>query len=242
MRYDLDELFHRIETTHPNPYAKRPKAEVDLERQIIYDELDHPMTLFDYYNQVAPLVVSLGDFHTQVILPYDLFDEVVSKEKFIPLEVEFEGGRGFIIFNPSGNSDIPVGSELLTINRETIANIQNELIFRNPRDYPFSFGLWIINGFIPEYKVEVIRPGEANPIKVNISSLSPAEINQNVSSVPSQTYEPLTYTKISDESIGVLTVNDFVDINPLLETAFTQIHEDDVQNLIIDIRSNFSFR
>lgn len=31
MRHDLDELFHRIETTHPNPYAKRSKAEVDLE-------------------------------------------------------------------------------------------------------------------------------------------------------------------------------------------------------------------
>jgi hypothetical protein len=238
MRFDLDELFHRIETTHPNPYAKRPKAEVDLERQKIYDGLDHPMTIFDYYNQVAPLVASLGDFHTQVIIPYDLIDEVVSKEKFIPFEVEFEGGRGFIIFNPTGNPDIPMGSELLKINGKAIADIQNELIFHNPRNYPFSFRLWTMNGFISEYEVEVLRPGDFNTVMVNIPSLSPAEIDQNALSVPSQTYEPLTYTITPDESIGLLTVNDFVDINPLLETVFTQIHEDGVQNLIIDIRSN----
>ncbi len=40
MRYDLNELFHQIEMIHPNPYAKRSKAEVDLDRQRIYEELD----------------------------------------------------------------------------------------------------------------------------------------------------------------------------------------------------------
>ena len=126
MRYDLDELFHRIETTHPNPYAKRPKSEVDLDRQRIFEELDHPMTMFDYYNKVAPLVSSLGDFHTQVILPSNIFGNTPSNEKFIPLEVEFIGQQAFITINASGNPDIRVGSELLSINDETIADVQDE--------------------------------------------------------------------------------------------------------------------
>lgn len=78
MRFDLDELFHRLETTHPNLYAKRPKADVDLERQRIYDELDQPMTMVSFYKKVAPLINSLGDYHTAVFLPSDTIIDVIA--------------------------------------------------------------------------------------------------------------------------------------------------------------------
>jgi len=237
MRYDLDELFHRIETTHPDPYTKRPKAEVDIERQKIYDELDHPMTMFDYYNKVAPLVASLGDFHTQVVLPKDTIDELEKSELFFPFLVELNGPRTIITANYSYNSDIPFGTELLSINGTSLADIQNDQIFQFTNHlYGFSFGLWALYGSISKYQVDVLLPGRSTPIAYTISGLSSKTIFDNTAG--SQVYEPLTYTKIPDESIGVLTINDFVDINPLLEAAFTQIHEDGVQNLIIDIRSN----
>jgi hypothetical protein len=238
MRYDLDELFHRIETTHPNPYAKLTKTEVDLERQKIYDELDHSMTLFDFYNKVAPLVTSLDDLHTQVFPPNDIFGEEFSKEKFIPLEIDFEGQQAFITFNLSRNPDIPVGSELLTINNKSIANIQNELIRLNPNYNSFSVGLWILNGFVPEYEVEILHPGEADSVKVTIASLSVAEINQNRHLESNSAWEPVTYTKVPAEPIGILTVNTFGEIGPLLTPIFAQIQEDNVSSLIIDIRSN----
>ncbi len=44
MRADLNELFYTLEITHPDLYAHRPKAEVDLERQQIYADLNQPMT------------------------------------------------------------------------------------------------------------------------------------------------------------------------------------------------------
>jgi len=237
MRYDLDELFHRIETTHPNPYAKRPKADVDLDRQKIHDELDHPMTMFDYYKKVAPLVSSLGDFHTQVVLPRDTIDELEKNELFFPFLVEFNGSRAFITANYSDNSDIQVGTELLSINGTSLVDIQNDQIFQFTYHlYGFSFGLWALYGSISIYQVDVLLPGRSAPTIYTISGLSSNTISDN--GAGSQTYEPLIYTKIPDESIGVLTINDFVDINPLMESAFTQIHEDGVQNLIIDIRSN----
>jgi hypothetical protein len=64
-----DELFHRLETTHPNPYATRPKAEVDRERQRLSEALARPLTMVDFYKAVAPLVNSLGDRHTYIALP-----------------------------------------------------------------------------------------------------------------------------------------------------------------------------
>jgi len=238
MRYDLDELFHRIETTHPDPYAKRPKAEVDIERQKIYDELDHPMTIFDYYDKVAPLVASLGDPHTQVLIPAKFFNEEGSKEKFIPLEIGFEDQQGFIIFNLSGNPDIPVGTEVLAINGKSIADIREEIIFHNLRYYPFPLGLWIMYGSIPKYELELLQPDQTNPVKVTIPGLSLTEFEQNASSESNSVWEPVTYTKVPDEPIGILTVNTFEEIDPLLTPIFAQIQEDSVTSLIIDIRSN----
>ena len=238
MRYDLDELFHRIETTHPNPYAKRPKSEVDLDRQRIFEELDHPMTMFDYYNKVAPLVSSLGNFHTQVILPSNIFGNTPSNEKFIPLEVEFIGQQAFITINASGNPDIRVGSELLSINDETIADVQDELINHNLRFYYFPVGLWVMNGSIPQYKLEIIHPNETHPVAVDLPALTTAAIKQNTSSIPSPDWEPVTYTKIPAEPIGILTLNTFEEIGPLLTPIFAQIQEDNISNLIIDIRLN----
>jgi hypothetical protein len=238
MRSDLDELFHRIETTHPNPYTKRPKAEVDLERQKIYDELDHPMTMFDFYIKVAPLVVSLGDFHTQVILPSDIFGGSPSKEKLIPLEVQFSGERGFVAINFTGNPKIPPAIELLTINRTAIASVQSELLLHNLRYYPFPVGFWILKGSLPEYQIEILRPEETVPSKLTIPGLTAAEFDQNAVPAESKPWEPVTYTKVPNESIGILTVNTFDEIGPLLTPIFARIQEDGVLHLIIDIRLN----
>lgn len=238
MRYDLDELFHRIETTHPNPYAKQSKAETDLERQKIHDELDHPMTMFDFYNKVAPLVVSLGDFHTQVILPSDIFGGSPSKEKFLPLEVQFSGERGFILINYTGIPEIQPGTELLTINSMTIASIQSESLLHNLRYYPFSVAFWILKGSLPEYHIEILRPEETIPVKLTIPGLTAAEFDQNAVPAETKSWEPVTYSKIPQESTGILTVNTFGEIGPLLTPIFEQIQKDGVQHLIIDMRLN----
>jgi hypothetical protein len=238
MRSDLDELFHRIETTHPNPYAKRSKAEVDLERQKIHDEIDNPMPMFDFYNKVAPLVVSLGDFHTQVILPSTIFGGSPSKEKFLPLEVQFSGERGFATIDFTGNSEIPPGTELLTINGTAIAIVQSELLLHNLRYYPFSVGFWILNGSLPEYQVEMLRPGETTPVMLTIPGLTAAEFGQNAVPAESKPWEPVTYTKVQNDPIGILIVNTFGEIGPLLTPVFAQIQEDGVLHLIIDIRLN----
>lgn len=238
MRYDLDELFHRIETTHPNPYAKRSKAEVDLERQKIHDEIDNPMTMFDFYNKVAPLVVSLGDFHTQVILPSTIFGGSPSKEKFLPLEVQFTEERGFAAINFTGNPEIPLGTELITINGTAIAIIQSELSRHNLSNYPFPLGFWILSGSLPEHQVEMLRPGETTPVMLTVPGLTAAEFDQNAVPAESKPWEPVTYTKIPNEPIGTLIVNTFGEIGPLLTPVFAQIQKDGVLYLIIDIRLN----
>lgn len=234
MRYDLDELFHQIETVHPNPYTKRPKAEVDLDRQKIYDELDQPTPMIEFFTKVAPLVASLGDQHTQILFPEKIFPVIEVSELFIPLEVTFDGQRGFVTGNYSGNPDIPLGAEVLSINDTTISTIQNEMF---PfADYFFPFALWLSYGSIPEHQVEILPLGETTTVFFKIPSATFAAIMQNLET--SEPPDPVVYTKIPDESIGVLDINTFTGIGPLLKKAFVQIQEDGVEHLIIDVRTN----
>ncbi len=234
MRSDLDELFHQIETVHPNPYTKRPKSEVDLDRQKIYDELNLPIPAIEFFSKVAPLVASLGDQHTQMLFPEKIFPTIEKSERFIPLEVTFDGQRGFVTGNYSGNPDIPLGAEVLSINNTTISTIQNELF---PfADYFFPFALWLSYGYIPEHQVEILPPGETTTVFFKIPSATFAAIMQNLET--SEPPDPVVYTKIPDKSIGVLDINTFTGIGPLLKKAFVQVQEDGVEHLIIDVRTN----
>jgi hypothetical protein len=234
MRSDLDELFHQIETVHPNPYTKRPKSEVDLDRQNIYDQLDQPLPMIEFFTKVTPLVASLGDQHTQILFPEKIFPVIEESELFIPLEVTFDGQRGFITGNYSGNQDIPLGAEVLSINSTAISNIRKDAEPYEPDFFPFR--LWLLFGSVPEYDVEFLLPGETAAVILDVPGVKFATIMQNLET--SEPPDPVVYKKIPDESIGVLDLNTFTGIGPLLKKAFVQIQEDGVEHLIIDVRTN----
>ncbi len=239
MRYDFDELFHRLETTHPNPYAKRPNAEVDLERARIYDELARPLTMIEFFKKVAPLVYSLGDLHTKVYLPSAIIDEIGKSERFFPFSAQIEGERAYITVNYSGNADITPGTELLAINDIPIITIWEE-----GREY-FPAGNYLpprqfllLFGSLPEYQVTLLPPETNTPVMQIVPGMTVSEMKRQVAT-EYQPVERATYTTLPGEPIGVLTINTFYDgLGLALKSAFTQIQEDGVQDLILDIRVN----
>nr|MBP6472422.1 hypothetical protein [Chloroflexota bacterium] len=85
MRADLDELFHRLETTHPNLYAQLSPAEAAAARQRLADELSQPMSILRYYEKMADLVSAFGDYHLDVSLPPETMAVFAENELFFPL-------------------------------------------------------------------------------------------------------------------------------------------------------------
>ena len=231
MRSDLDELFHQIEKIHPDPYTKRSKEDVDLDRKALYGQLSQPMTIVDYYRKVAPLIASLGDDHTRVFPPVDAYDQMDGYERFFPLDIAFKGEKALIIGNYTDNPDIPLGAELLSINNIPLSEIQShwipDLFLR------FHRKLWFFFGSLPEYQVELLPAGESTLITFTIPGLTINEMNQQTNEQP---WEAVTYKTLPGEKIGILTVNSLKSI--AVEPAFKQIQEDGVQELIVDIREN----
>jgi hypothetical protein len=234
MRFDLNELFRQIEKNHPDPYAKRSKEDVDRDRQALDQELSQPMTMVDFYRKVAPLIDSLGDSHTVVFPSSDTIQQIDSYEKVFPLDVEFERGKAYIIKNYTDNPDIPLGAELLSINGTPLSTIQNKLIIK--ARFSFDWKLWLLNGSSSEYQMALLPNGESTSMSFTVPGLTYDEIDKQ--NAASQTREEVTYRTLPNEKIGILTLNDFMSIYEPVKQAFSQIQEDGVQNLIIDIREN----
>ncbi len=234
MHSDLDRLFRTLEMTHPELYAHRSKEEVDLDLQQIYSELDRPMTQAGFYIKVAPLVNSLGDSHTTVMLPPDAID---AKELFFPLDVEFQAQQAFITADYTDDAAIQLGSEILEINGMPLSDIREEL--KNlPLENSFCYFLWFILGSIQEYQVKLIPPSATGPVMVTVQGTTLSALMQRMKEYYSP-QQPLVYETLPDEKIGILTIHTFYGgPGQYLLPAFTQIQEDGIQQLIIDIRSN----
>ncbi len=232
MRADLDELFHRLETTHPNLYAQLSPAEAAAARQRLADELSQPMSILSYYEKVAELVSAFGDYHLDVGLPPETQAVLAANELFFPLWVEFQDGQAFVTMNLADVPGVPVGTELLAINGTAVADIQARLPRLHAYGTNFSPGLWFLFGSVAEYQVEARLPGAETAVILPI----PGVAMQQLMVPPPET---VVYATLPGEKIGLLTVNNFVDdLAPGLKSAFTQIQADGVEHLIIDVRAN----
>jgi hypothetical protein len=237
MRFDLDELFHRLETTHPNPYATRPKAEVDRERQRLSEALARPMTMLDFYKAVAPLVNSLGDRHTYIALSPETNRLIAENERFFPFQLQWEAGRAYVITNLSGNPDIPFGAELLAINGSPVTAVQEQTSgYAASERYLSLPEIWLLLGSVADYQLTLLLPGENTPVVVTAVGLTSAELVTQTADGPAP--ELVTYTTLPDEAIGVLTINGFQGLGPSLKSAFAQIQADGVTHLVLDLRAN----
>lgn len=243
MRADLDELFSRLHNNHPDPYLWRPKAEVDIDRQRVYDELSQPLSMVEYYKKIAPLANSLGDDHTYVALPNDVLQAIIQQELFIPLVVQIQNQRAYVIENASGNDEILAGAEILSMNGIPMPNIIVEIKGYLPFSRSVLFlDFWYIFGSLEEYTLEVKLPGQESPVTQTVPGLDIMTIVQNMQlsdESPAAPPEPVTYTRLpEDETIGVLRIDSFIGLGNFVRPAFAQIQQDGIQHLVIDVREN----
>jgi C-terminal processing protease CtpA/Prc len=238
MSYDLEELFHRLEAGHPDLYAKRSKVEVDLECQQLQKELSQPLTAIEYYRRVAPLVNSLGDYHTGVRLPDAVINTLSSSEKLVPIEAEMKGQQVYIISTYSNSAIIKPGMELLEVNGTPISVILAEVRRYLPSidRYISPFYFWLILGSSTRYELKLVPSGKTEPVTLLVPGLTHEEMEEQRKSSPVP--KSVIYTSLPGEEIGVLTINSFMYTGLELRDEFVQIQKDNIQHLIIDIRSN----
>lgn len=207
-------------------------------------------TFCSFYNQGGPTKDSLFNKKDKVPFTFFLFDKKMYVEK-----------------NVSNNEELKQGTEVVEINNVSVAIIIDTLIqyvkgdgnnnLKRLNDLNLSgigkfeaFDIFYPLLFPPannSYSLKVKQPDKTNILTINVNPVSRSErfalIESKYGKQPS-TLDDLWSFKLLNNETGYLKIGTFVtnkltiDWKNFLNTAFNELAEKNIQNLIIDIRGN----
>jgi hypothetical protein len=245
---DIDSLCVMINDIHPDMFAYLSRHEFDREvarsKQLVQDS----MTRLGFSRIIIPLVANLGDGHTAVFFPYDELEN--NSVKLFPLNVEVnyrDSSATVKTLHDDQQFNIPSGSRILNINGKNMKEILGDMLryvsgektfYRasrlNKRFAPLLFLLYADSSFSVEY----LHEDKVGQVFVNgIPYPMLREAGRQI-----QINEPShSLLMDADYGIAILRFDSFEDIYVLksfIDSAFRVIHENNTENLIIDIRRN----
>lgn len=263
LKEDLDFLFKTIEEVHPNMYAYTSKEEFAPIREQLYKSINRPMNRIEFYKLIAPVVASLKNGHTYVEPLFSDFQKYIEnggKIFFLGLDCDSES---IILSDYNGPLDLPLGAEVLTIDNHNAG----EFLTKTARFFPaegknYNLALLHRKGFLPMYlwleKTNTeplmlqIKTNDGQVKKYDIKAMDYNQLknfqkkkaNNNESkteSISKPENQWYSYHYISEYNTGLIEFNSFYDIEKFtrfLKETFSQIRQENVPNLIIDIRNN----
>ncbi|GAB4019569.1 S41 family peptidase [Spirosoma koreense] len=265
-RADLSYLKRKLDMLHPGMGYYTPQAQMERLYDSLYNRLTAPVDYMSFMHHVSPFISAIKDGHTNLNHRKNFFGK---HTRYIPFFIRPVESRYFISHNVSVDTSLRRGTELLTINGRTIADLHRELM---NADHSGSDGdnktgrqQWSLVQFADYYAAWY---GSADSIHITyrlandttvratrlpcptlsefrtaMQSRYRAEIEQvsRQFNLSVRMVDTLTHT-------AVLRVSSFMGFkkkdpfqwafNRRLKEAFRQLHEQNVQNLVVDMQGN----
>lgn len=243
---DVDYLVQTLEAVHPNPFSIMPKASFDNEVRVLKQNLTQALTRREFFLAIAPLLVKLEHDHTHVQFPWDAYNRYLDDGgKVFPLEVAVIDGQLFVKTN-YGAGNVRAGSRIQSINGIPSDELTGKLLgycyggtlySRVQKRMVNEFGplLWLVYGFGDNFIIDVdgnvaVEAGRTqNQIAESKSKARTAEGE----------HQAIAYSGLGNR-VGLLTVPNFhqSDCEAKLRDAFASIKQDEIADLILDVRNN----
>lgn len=258
LRSDLQQISLALEGTHPGVHAFTHKEAFERLYEEQLGKIDRSMTLQEFYRIAAPLVVSVGCGHTTLASPSNYWTN--APKRFLPLGLRFIGERAFVIRSDDQTGSLPAGSEILSIQKLRISDIQKELKAIISSDgandgwkaarinAAFALFYALRFGFPEEFIVEALPPGGGKATEVRLQGVERSKVPGNTIGERPSTSSGDPYLDFEilpgGKSTAVLTIGSFgyyqahEKYNRFIDEAFEQIRQAGVRHLILDLRDN----
>ena len=262
-RTDLTYLKRKLDLLHPGMGYYTPKPRMEQLYDSLYNCLTAPVDYRAFYHHISPFVAALKDGHTNLNHRKNFIGKTT---RFIPFYIRPVDGQYFISHNVSADTSLIRGTELLTINGRTVADLHHELM---EADHAGSDGdnqtgrrQWSLVQFADYYAAWY---GSKDSITITYRLRSDTLVRQTHLKCPTlpefrsviqrryrneidhrsnlsvQIVDTLTHT-------AVLRVSSFMGIkkrDPFqwafsrrLKRAFRQVRDERIQNLVVDVQGN----
>jgi hypothetical protein len=257
--FSIDELqkdYLQLKSLYENEhcalyeYTSKEKFDSLFDRQ--YSLINYPMQYHEFFQILAPINNYIGCMHSSIWMPGDFWD--CGKENLFPLQIKLIDGYAVIAGCYDDSLQVPVGSIILEINSTPIEKIINDLKSSYSSDglikqfqfaqiekrFPMSFARYY--GFPEEYMVTYALPGRKTS---ETKKLIPADL-KSVRAVVFKNFNhpPLTLSVEKGNGRAILKIPSFIFYDKVdyfksfLDSAFVEIKKSNIENLILDLRSN----
>jgi len=124
-REDIEFLKRRLDQLHPAVGFYTPKNEYERLYDSLFNRLSGTVAYLPFFRHLSPLVNSLKDGHTNLNHRRTYIDK---HTQYFPFYIRDVGPDYFITHNVSGDSTLRRGTQLLTIEGCSVADIHRELM------------------------------------------------------------------------------------------------------------------
>lgn len=246
---DLDYLYESLQDAHYNIYAYATKEEFATAYQKAKNAINKDsLSLLEVTNIFQRFVSTAKNGHTEIDFPAQSYREYAfAGGTVFPIEIAFEDNKSLVRKNWSANNEIRVGSEIISINGLSMADILSKIYpqisaerpyFKNVKIELYSFPrlYWQVFGEHDYFTVEIRTNGAVDKQTVKAVNLV-------------EDYE-MKRTELFTSSMELKFIDDFACLNPggfggdekkyqsFIDSAFTEINNKKTEILIIDFRNN----
>lgn len=261
LREDLAVLWDVLEEGHGGFERYTPRDELRKSFDAVRDGLAAPLTEFEFYARLLPLVVAIKDGHTQLALSPAASSHLDARPVFFPFGLRFLEGKAYIVRNLSPDASVKEGAEVVAIDGKPVAEVVEQLAALLPSDagirtarlrrleYPAVFGrlLALRFGWREEHGVRFRPGGGGEEREVVVPGIASAEVGRLLRERYPETAErrPVYELDFRGET-AVLTIRGFGDdpdkskprYPEFLKAAFRSFEEKKTPGLVIDLRGN----
>lgn len=245
---DLQHLRESLEEAHYNLYTYVTKKSFDKNYKTIKSSITKDsLTLLEVTSLFQAVISKANNGHTEIPFPVNSYLTYAENGgTLFPLDLSFENGKAFIRKNLSNNTDLKVGTEIISINDRTINETLVKIFplisaerryFKLAKLELFSFPryYWQAWGRKKEFEVTIRSNGKVKNYLLTPITVKDFHSKRNeifTSNRELKFIENSAYLKPGNFSGDEKKYRNFID------SSFIKIKKVNPSNLIIDLRNN----
>jgi hypothetical protein len=249
LQEDFLQFRNILENTHPALYDYTEKDLLDSIFDSNYTRIDTALDFRSFLILMTEVMAKVGCGHSSLWIPGSYW--MVTPEKLFPLKLHITGVKMYVTGSYAESREIPVGSELLSINGVPVASIiirlqsltsadgfnQSFRQARVARDFSVKYAM--AYGFPNVFLVEYLSPDTGQKLQESLTPVSRRMVDQG-----NPDLTELSLKEMPEASAALLTINTFayysrVDMfHNFIDSVFRVIDQKGVENLVLDLRGN----
>ncbi len=258
---DLETLQYWIHEAHGDPYRYTSKEEIDQQFTASIQRIQENdgLILEEFFQETMKIMALLKDGHSQAFMPN--LDQITGKV-FFPVLIRFIDYKPMVLFDLSG-SDIPVGSELISINSESAENMFAEFFnyvhgdgsiklsrYRKMESNFYLTRLMTVFGKSSETYQIIVKTKEGEEKMFKVNALTQSQARSSISAYSSSRPKPSLFNLSMSSDVELAAVlkigsfnthhfqDDYQKYTNQVDAYFYEINSAGIENLILDLRDN----